>query len=195
MAGHQGFQRTYDKLAKNYFWKSMREDTMKYVQSCDTCQRIKIPTRSPSGLLKPLPIPDDRFKTISVDFLELPKGSQGNDMAMVIVDKLSKLIKIIPMVKTAGTKECADTILREWICTGKGLFTTIISDRDTRFTSGLWKEIMRTMKVQTAMATARHQQTNGQAEHAVKMTKTCLRAFVDYKGKNWEDCYRLSNTH
>ena len=41
------------------------------------------------------------------------------------------------------------------------------------------------MQIQTTMSTARHQQTNGQAEHAVKMAKTCLRAYADYKGKNW----------
>ena len=187
MAGHQGFQRTFEKLAKNYYWKSMREDTMKYVQSCDTCQRIKTPTTSPAGLLKPMPIPDERFKTISVDFMELPKNQKGKDFAMIIVDKLSKLVKIIPMKKTDGSKECAELILKEWICTGKGIYSTIISDRDTRFTSKLWEEVVGAMKAQSSMATARHQQTNGQAEHAVKMVKTCLRAYIDYQGRNWEE--------
>ena len=185
MAGHQGFQRTYEKLSKNYYWHSMREDVMKYVQSCDTCQRNKVPTKSPAGLLRPLPIPDERFKDIAIDFMDLPLSKEGNDSAMLIVDRLTKLVKIIPMKKSDGTKECATMILKEWVCSGKGMFSSVVSDRDSRFTSSLWKEIVNQMQVQLNMATARHQQTNGQSEHAVKMAKGCLRSFVDYKGKNW----------
>ena len=44
---------------------------------------------------------------------------------------------------------------------------------------------MKSMDVTLELSTARHQQTNGLAENGVKRTKTALRAFVDYKGKNW----------
>ena len=106
-------------------------------------------------------------------------------MAFFIVDKLTKLVKLYPMRKTDGAKETARLLMQNWVYTGKGTPRTIVSDRDTRFTSTLWKSMLEQIQVKTMMPTARHQQTNGQAEHAVKMAKSCLRALADYKGRNW----------
>jgi len=198
-AGHQGFERTLEKIAKNYYWTSLREDVMRYVQSCDTCQRHKVPNKSPAGLLKPLPIPDERFKTICLDFVELPNSHSGKNSSLIITDKLSHLIRVIPMQKSDDAQECAKLLLTQWVCTGKGLPNTIVSDRDAKFTSAVWKSLMEMMQIQTCMSTARHQQTNGQAENAVKMAKNCLRSFADYKGRNWEELaplieYALNNS-
>jgi hypothetical protein len=198
VGGHQGYERTLEKIVKNYYWSSLREDVMKYVQSCDSCQRNKVPNKKPAGLLRPLPIPDERFKTICIDYMELP-DSNGKNMAMVIGCKLSKLVKIIPMAKTDGAKESAIKLVDEWICSGKGIPEVIVSDRDARFTATLWKEMVNRMQIQMVMSTARHQQTNGQSEHTVKMAKSCLRAFANYKGKNWLEMiplieYALNNS-
>ena len=172
---------------------------MKYVQSCDQCQRNKVPTRSAAGLLKPLPIPEERFKTVAMDFMELPTSRRGSDQAMIVVDKLSKLVQIIAMKKTDGAREAATLFLDRWVCSGKGLPEYLISDRDSRFTSTFWNTLMERLRIKLIMSTARHQQTNGQAEHAVKMAKACLRSFVDYKGKNWDELipqveYALNNS-
>jgi hypothetical protein len=42
-------------------------------------------------LLQPLPIPEWKWETISMDFITgLPKSIKQNDAIMVVVDKLSK---------------------------------------------------------------------------------------------------------
>ena len=133
-----------------------------------------------------MPIPEERFQAVAVDFMELPLSAAGHDMAMIVVDKLTKLVQVTPMHKTDDAKETARLFLEHWVLSGKGLPETLISDRDTRFTSSFWTALMEQLQVKLVMSTARHQQTNGQAEHAVKMTKNCLRAFTDYKGRNWD---------
>ena len=183
-AGHQGFSRTLDSLKKNFYWETLREDTMKYVVSCDSCQRVKASNTSPAGLLQPLPIPEDRFETLCLDFMELPE-SVGFDAAMIMVDKLTKLITIVPTKKSCTAQEAARIFMDRWFCMGRGLPKEIISDRDSRFVSQFWKELMKELGVKLIMSTARHQQTNGQAEHAVKVVKDCLRAYANYRGRNW----------
>jgi len=58
-----------------------------YVSHCDLCLRTKIQHRLPSGELQPLPILEERWDAISMDFiLELPE-SGGYDSIMVSVWK------------------------------------------------------------------------------------------------------------
>ena len=63
-----------------------------------------------------------------------------------------------------------------------GLPSSIVSDRDTRFTSRFWQELHSLLDVKTAY----HPQTDGQTEVMNKALKTMLRAFVDNKQSNWD---------
>jgi hypothetical protein len=57
--------------------------------------------------------------------------------------------------------------------------TTIISDRNTKFTSRFWKELSRLMDVHLAMSTAFYPQMDGQTERANHTLITMLHNFVD----------------
>ena len=53
-SGHQGVDRTFEKLRRNYWWSNMKKDILNYVASCDVC-RNKIYRHKPFGKLIPLP--------------------------------------------------------------------------------------------------------------------------------------------
>ena len=65
IAGHFGFEKTYQHLHSRFYWPSMAKDTKLYVQSCENCQRNKPDLQRPAGLLQPLPIPPQRWHTVT----------------------------------------------------------------------------------------------------------------------------------
>ena len=68
--GHFGFFKSYENIRESYFWPGMQKDLEEgYIPSCAECLRNKGPTSKPSGPLHPLPIPDERCDSVSMDFI------------------------------------------------------------------------------------------------------------------------------
>ena len=66
-----------------------------------------------------------------------------------------------------------------------GLPSKIISDRDTRLTSHLAKEICQQLDVEQNISTAYHPQTDGQSEKTNQHVETALRIFTNYQQDDW----------
>jgi transposase InsO family protein len=186
IAGHFGFEKTYGHLHSRFFWPSMAKDTKLYVLTCESCQRTKPSNQPPAGLLQPLPIPDRPWQTVTMDFVgPLPKTPRGFDSITVFVDKLTKQVHFVPSHTTDSASQVA-RIFFDQVFRLHGMPTTIVSDRDTKFTSRFWKELSRLMDVHLAMSTAFHPQTDGQTERANRTLITMLRNFVDQRQSNWD---------
>src|SRR3954453_2807375 len=67
-----------------------------------------------------------------------------------------------------------------------GLPTSIVSDRDAKFTSRFWQSLFRTLGTRLAMSTAFHPQTDGQTERANRTLEDMLRAYVSYHQNDWD---------
>jgi hypothetical protein len=69
----------------------MKGETTEYLAKCQDCQQVKSEHHHPATLLQPLPVPEWKWETISLDFITgLPKTQKQNDSVMVVIDKLSK---------------------------------------------------------------------------------------------------------
>ena len=73
--GHQGISKTNRQVRERFAWKGLKEDVMKHVKECTTCQENKDEHTHPTGLLQPLPIPEHKWESISMDFITgLPRA-------------------------------------------------------------------------------------------------------------------------
>ena len=73
-----------------------------------------------------------------MDFItKLAKTTGGLDTIWVIVDKLTKFVYFIPIKETDKMEKLTRTYIRD-IIQLHGVPISIISDRDSRFTSRLW---------------------------------------------------------
>ncbi|XP_031284841.1 uncharacterized protein LOC116143531 [Pistacia vera] len=73
--GHLGFFWTYKHITNVVFWEGMKKDIKEFVDACTICKQNKYNALSPTGLLQPLPIPNQVWEDVSMDFIMgLPKG-------------------------------------------------------------------------------------------------------------------------
>ena len=88
----------------------------------------------------PSPIPEALWQEISIDMIgPLPK-SDNHDAILVIVDRFTKMIHLIPSNTSLTSSELAK-IYKNQIWRIHGIPRRIISDRGPQFTSKFMKEL------------------------------------------------------
>lgn len=106
---------------------------------------------------------------------------------MVVVDRLSKQAHFIPTRDTATALDIADLFFSH-IFRLHGVPTSIISDRDPKFTSVFWESLMKLMGTRLRMSSSRHPQTDGQSEVTIKTLEKYLRPYINYRQNDWDRC-------
>ncbi|CAI7835283.1 unnamed protein product [Closterium sp. NIES-53] len=185
-AGHFGSNKTLAGIAKYYYWPRMAADVQQFVTSCDTCQRMKSSKQKKTGLLQPLPVPEQPWQVVSLDFITgLPSTSRGHDSILVVIDNFSKMGHFIPTNATA-TAETTARLFFDRIITIHGIPATLISERDPKFTSKFWKELMGLLGTKLAMSSTYHPQTDGQTERLNQVVEQLLRTACKDDVSHWD---------
>ena len=184
--GHLGRDRTLEQVRRHFLWPGMRQDVAEYVAKCDLCQRNKAANQSPLGLLVPLQIPEGLWESISMDLItHLPETKDKNSAIVVFVDRLSKMVRLVPVKMAIDAKEYANLFVRETFAK-HGLPKSIVFDRDPRFTSDFFRQLCKCLKVDQNLSTAFHPQTDGQTERMNRVLEEMLRAFVGSAFDSWD---------
>ena len=185
--GHLGGNRTYQAVKQFFWWNGMKDDILQFVKNCQVCQRNKHPNTKPTGLLHPLQIPDARWQAVSMDFIvQLPRTKNGKDAIVVFVDRLSKMVHFAASTTTATAEDTA-RIFRHDDFRLHGVPMQLVTDRDSKFTAAFWKEVCRLLRIEQAMSTAFHPQTDGQTERVNRILEDMLRHYVNPMLNDWDD--------
>lgn len=184
--GHLGREKTYARLTEHVYWKGVYSDVNEYVRSCVSCGQSKARNRPAADLLHPLPIPSRRWETITMDFVgPLPMTPSGNDFLLVVVDKFSKMVHLIPCVQSITAAAVAQLVYDQ-VVRLHGYPESIVSDRDSRFTSVFWNALWKLSGTQLKMSTSYHPQSDGQTENVNRVVQDMLRAYVSEDRKDWD---------
>lgn len=165
----------------------MKADVKAYVSNCQVCQQAKPEHSKVPGLLQPLPIPQQAWQIVSMDFIDgLPK-SQRFDTILVVVDKFTKYGHFIPLSHPYTAMSAAQLFHNNFFKL-HGLPEMIISDRDKVFTSTFWQELFKL----TETTSAYHPQTDGQTKHLNQCLETYLRCMVHSCPTKWSQWLALA---
>ncbi|GBG68344.1 hypothetical protein CBR_g2888 [Chara braunii] len=185
--GHFGYKKTSANLVQRFWWPRMLDDAKKYLETCQVCTRDKLRTQAPLGLLKPLPILDGPGLSVSMDFMDtLVTSKSGKRHIFIIIDRFTKYARLVPMPETTRTEYVIKLFKDNWV-RDFGLPKTIISDRDVRFTSELWKKTAGQMGSQLQMTSGNHLEANGQAEQMNRVVQHLLRHYIKPSQDDWDE--------
>ncbi|GBG63007.1 hypothetical protein CBR_g34706 [Chara braunii] len=184
---HFGNKKTSANLVQRFWWPGMLDDAKKYVETYQVCQRDKPRTQAPLGLLKPLPIPAGPKQSVSMDFMDtLVTSKSGKRHIFVIIDRFTKYARLVAMPETARTDHVIKLFKDNWV-RDFGLPKTIVSDKDVRFTSELWKKTAEQMGSQLQMTSGNHPEANGQAEQMNRVVQHLLRHYIKPSQDDWDE--------
>jgi transposase InsO family protein len=108
----------------------------------------------------------------------LPK-SDNYDSILVIVDRFSKMIHLIPITTSLSSTDLAKIYKKEvWHI--PRIPRRIISDRGPQFASKFMKELCNTLGIEQNLSTAYQPQTDGQTERINQEIKPYLQVFINY---------------
>nr|GEY10772.1 putative reverse transcriptase domain-containing protein [Tanacetum cinerariifolium] len=97
-----------------------------------------------------------------MDFInKLPRTRSGHDSIWVIVDRLTKYAYFLAIREDYKTEKLARLYINE-IIARHGVPVSIISNRDSYFTSRFWKSLQKALGTRLDLSTAYHPETDGQ---------------------------------
>ena len=177
--GHPGYARTHERLTDRLLVLKLSTKLHKYIRHCPQCQINQTPRHRLYSALQPIISPARPFHTMTLDFiLGLPKSVTDDNTILSVTDKFSKAVTFIEGKDTFGSKEWSDVLLTRLETINWGIPSAIISDRDRKFLSDLWKDIFLKLHVNLIYSTAWHPQTDGISERSNQTAEITLRYFI-----------------
>lgn len=120
----------------------------------------------------------------------LPKSPKQHEAVWVVINRLTKVIWFIP-VKMSYHMDRLTKLYFDEVVRLHGVPVSIVSDRDSRFTSKFWKSLQLAMGTKLNFSTVFHLQIDGQLERTNIILEDLLRTCVMYFGGSWEDYLSL----
>ena len=198
--GHYGVNKTVKAIQRYFWWPNMKADVAEIVSACEPCQRNKSMPVKPLGPLKPLPVPEGPWTTVSMDFIvALPQTKHGYNAILTFVDKFTKMAHFVPTTNECDAPETARLFV-DHVFRYHGLPREFISDRGSQFTSRFFRELCKIWDIKQCFSTAYHPQSNGQAERMNRVVEDLIRHYVSPTQDDWDEHlpqieFAINNAH
>ena len=94
-------------------WHGMKEDVKKFVTKCNVSEQAKLANTLPVGLFQPLPIPNQIWEDIAMDFIIRLPISHGHLVVFMVINRLSKYAHFYPLRAYYDNKTVAELFLQQ----------------------------------------------------------------------------------
>lgn len=160
---HSGIKLTYQRVEQLFYWPHLKKQVTEFVLACEVCQKCKTENVAIPGLLQPLQIRSQVWQSVSMNFIEGFPKSEGKNVIMVVVDRLTKFAHFVGLSHPFTAQEVSRKFFDAMVKI-HGVPQSIVSNRDKIFTSLFWKNFFRNLGTKLHMSTAYHPQSDGQSE-------------------------------
>ncbi|MBW0556347.1 hypothetical protein O181_096062 [Austropuccinia psidii MF-1] len=169
--GHLSENGTREKVETYIWWPMWQKDVAEYCKTSDRCQKAKESTGKRLENMIKIQEPSRPWEIVHVDWVTgLPPGGDRSYNACLV---------ILPCHKDDTAMDTA-LLMCNRVVSWTGIFTNIISDRDPKFTSALWKNLHQLFGTKLSFSTAYHPQTDGLAERMIHTLEDMVRRSCAY---------------
>ena len=188
LAGHQGANRTAERIREQFWWPQMDADVQKFVNQCPTCQATSNKDARHRPVFDNFPLSKGPNYRIHVDLFGPIKDKEGHQRFILgITDAFTKIIRLKAIHSKSAT-EVAKAIWTDWMAI-YGVPKAIISDQGREFVNNLQQTILDLLHVKHRTTTPYHPVCNQMQERQNKQLAQYLRcALRDAKKSSidWE---------
>jgi hypothetical protein len=186
VGGHQGIQRTTERIKLYLSWSGLEQDVTHYVKECRICQLDK---ETHQNIKLPLTVTDTKntpWEKVYLDIVgPLLMAETGIKYILTCQDNLSKYFIAIPL-QNQTAEEVTNAFVKTIVLI-YGIPTEIVTDQGSNFMSDVFKRICKLFKIEKICTTAYHPESNGALESTHKTLANYLRCFCDTKLNNWDE--------
>ena len=188
LAGHQGANRTAERIREQFWWPRLDADVQKFVNQCPTCQATSNKDARHRPVFDNFPLSKGPNYRIHVDLFGPIKDKEGQQRFILgITDAFTKIIRLKAIHSKSAT-EVAKAIWTDWMAI-YGVPKAIISDQGREFVNNLQQTILDLLHVKHRTTTPYHPVCNQMQERQNKQLAHYLRcALRDAKKSSidWE---------
>ena len=182
---HLGYEKTYDRIRKKFYWPRMMSEIQQYCYACESCAKSKTSPHMKKAPLSPDTIPSRPFERVAIDILgPLKETYHGNKYVLVVTCAFSRYPEAIAL-PDQQSPTVAKAFVEQVICR-HGMPKEVMSDRGTNFCSALFQQVNEILKIKRKLTSAYHPMANGGAENLVKNLKNMLIHYVNYYHNDWD---------
>jgi len=183
-SGHLGIKKTYDRLARHFFWLGMRSSVVQYCRTCETCQRLgKLNMQHRAPLIN-LPVIGDIFSRIAIDIVgPLKPCASGSRFILTVIDFASHY-PLAFALKNHTAMEVVRCLIE--VFTQYGFPDELLSDCGTEFLSELTQIFLLEIQVWQMKTSPYHPQTNGCLERFHRTLKGMLKGCLETYEGDWD---------
>lgn len=165
---HSGGRSLANRISRQgYYWPTLRQDAVGYVQSCKPCQRHSGTSHKPSKPLHSTLIPWPFMRWGMYIVGKLPPAPGQKVFLLVLTDYFSKWIEVAAFSQIRD-KEVISFIQTNIICRF-GVPSKIACDNGSQFISDRTRQFCEDRNIKLTTSTPRYPQANGLAESSNKV--------------------------
>jgi len=184
---HLGNKRIIDLVQRFYYWPDHRATIWRYIRNCHACQRSKASRDSINGLHHSLPISQERWKDIAMNFITELSLSEDYNVICTIICRLIKERHYVLCHWRDDDISAEETV---WIMLWNvywlhGLPSSIVSNRDSQFISTMWKSLCKRLRITASLFTVYHSKIDDQTERVNQDVERELRTYCNYMQNDW----------
>ena len=187
--GHQGRDRSYNKIRATYYWSGMKNNIYQAISNCKIC-KMESPNLGKYMNLH-LEIGTVPMHFLAMDTIEIRDADSAYKYAFTLIDMLTNYVFVIPVKDICGKKLVHEYIYKVYLPFGR--MEKFLSDNGMSFINEHWKNLAKALAFTHIQSSPRNPRANGCIKNMhIFLKRTMKRIRHSDKTIKWHEAIQIA---